>query len=488
MGIVSAAHLHAVGSVAPATSASDMTDLSNARRLIAIHGHHFRWVGPWGVWLTWDGRRWTTDRSGQIVESAKQVARQLLDDAVAIGDAEQRRKAVAAALGVQSANRVEAMIRMARTEPGIPVEPEELDRDPWLLNVANGILELRTGRLVSHDPRRLITKLADVDFEPDAEASRWRGFLEQILPDVELREFAARWFGHCLTGDVSEHKIVFGVGAGANGKTTLLNALATMLGDYATQAAPDLLMRRRDDPHPTGLADLHGARLVLATETAQGRQLDEALVKRLTGGDRVRARKMHKDFFEFDPTHKLVVATNHRPTVEGTDHGIWRRIRLLPFTIVIPDEDQDHHLDEKLRAEASGILRWAVEGCRRWQGQGLTEPTAVIAATADYRAEMDVLGEFISDRCFLADVVSARAADLYDTYTAWAETMGERALSQRRFGTNLRERGLEKRRSNGIWWAGIGIRATERSTDHDEGAGQQGMPQTVESTELGFGK
>jgi energy-coupling factor transporter ATP-binding protein EcfA2 len=163
-----------------------------------------------------------------------------------------------------------------------------------------------------------------------------------------VREFVRRWAGYCLTGDVSEHKIVFAFGAGANGKSTLLNALAHVLGDYARQAAPDLLMRRRDDPHPTGLADLHGARLVLATETAQGRHLDEALVKRLTGGDRIKARHMFKDFFEFDPTHKLVVATNHRPGIEGTDHGIWRRIRLVPFGVVIPDDQQDRHLDDKL--------------------------------------------------------------------------------------------------------------------------------------------
>lgn len=465
-----------------------VTDLGNAQRLIAEHGHRFRWVNAWGTWLTWDGRRWGSDRRGEIVEAAKAVARQLLEEAVGVADADARRKAVAAALAVQSANRVEAMIRMARTEPGVPVEPDELDQDPWVLNVANGTLELRTGRLVSHDPRRLITKLADVTYDPNADAPRWQAFLEQILPDVELREFAARWFGHCLTGDVSEHKVVFGVGAGANGKSTMLNALAAMMGDYAAQAAPDLLMRRRDDPHPTGLADLHGRRLILATETAQGRQLDEALVKRLTGGDRIRARHMHKDFFEFEPTHKLVVATNHRPDVTGTDHGIWRRIRLVPFSVVIADEHQDHHLDDKLRAEAAGILRWAVDGCRRWHTTGLTEPTAVVSATADYRAEMDVLGEFISDCCFLADGISARSTDLYDAYTTWAEAMGERPLSQRRFGTNLRERGLEKRRSNGIWWAGVGIRAPERSATNHETAGQRLAYDQTEPTERSSGK
>ena len=464
------------------------TDAGNARRLVAASGHQLRYCGPWGTWLVWDGRRWQRDSRGQIFERAKAVAAALFEDArQLVGD--ERKAAMRWAMLSESAGRIEAMVKLARSEPTIPVDPDELDADPWVLNVANGVIDLRTGRLLSHDPKRLITKMADVAHDETAESPIWNAFLAQILPDADVREFVRRWAGYCLTGDVTEHKIVFAFGAGANGKTTLLSALAHVLGDYARQAAPDLIMRRRDDPHPTGLADLHGARLVLASETAQGRHIDEALVKRLTGGDRVSARHMHKDFFEFAPTHKIVVATNHRPGIEGTDHGIWRRIRLVPFGVVIDDEDQDRQLEEKLRGEAPGILQWALDGCSRWRLQGLTDPTAVLAATADYRAEMDVLGDFISDCCILVAGTTSKAGDLYGEYVRWAEATGERPLSQRKFGSSLRERGLTKRTSNGVWWDGIGL-CTEPST-HDrprERAGQQSFGGTAEPTEPGSDK
>lgn len=434
------------------------SDAGNARRLVALYGHELRYVPPWGIWLHWDGRRWQRDHRGVVVERAKQVAAMLWEEALREPDPDQRKAAVRWALQSENAGRIRAMVELARTIESVPVMPEELDADTWSLNLTNGVLDLRSGRLLSHDPRRLITKLAHVAYDTAADAPRWRTFLEQILPDAEVREFVARWSGYCLTGDISEHKVVFAFGSGSNGKSVFTGALAHMLGDYAGQAAPDLLMRRREDPHPTGLADLQGQRLVLATETAQQRRIDEALLKRLTGGDPVKARFMFRDFFEFPPTHKFVVATNHRPGIEGIDHGIWRRIRLVPFAVTIQDEDQDHHLDEKLAGEAAGILRWAVDGCLRWQAGGLTEPMAVVAATADYRAEMDVLGEFISECCLLDSGVSARASDLYGAYCRWAEAMGETAISQRKLGLSLRERGLQKRTSNGVRWDGIGLR------------------------------
>jgi putative DNA primase/helicase len=435
------------------------TDVGNARRLVAGHGDQMRWVSAWSTWLVYDGRRWRRDSKGTVVEFAKATAAALWTEAMDTpASSDERKLATKWALQSEGAQRVKAMVEMARTASGVPVDPEELDADPWLLNVANGTVDLRTGRHRPHDPADLITKVAPVVDDFQAKAPQWLAFLGQVLPDADVRDFVQRWAGYCLTGDVSEQKIVFAFGVGANGKTTLQNALARVMGDYARQAAPDLLMRRHQEPHPTGLADLHGARLVLATETTQGRHLDEALVKRLTGGDRMKARRMHGDFFEFAPSHKLVVSTNHRPAVEGTDHGIWRRIRLVPFEVVIPDDAQDRHLDEKLAAEAPGILRWAIDGCLAWQRDGLTEPNAVVAATADYRADMDTLGEFISDVCLLAPGISARAAALYSAYGTWAEAMGERPLSQRKFGLSLRERGLAKRTSNGVWWDGIGVK------------------------------
>lgn len=462
------------------------TDVGNARRLVAAHRHHMRWVDPWGVWMIYDGRRWHQDNKRQVVEFAKTVAEQLWDEARRLPDPELRKQCRRWADQAESASRIESMLKLARSEPGIPITPDELDAHHWLLNVLNGTLCLRTGQLRDHDPGDLITKLADTEFDPLADCPTFHSFLEHVVPSDGLRRFLKHWAGYCLTGDISEHKIVFAHGGGANGKSTFQKALASVVGDYAAEAAPDLLLRRHDDPHPTGLADLHGARMVFATETAEGRRLDEALVKRLTGGDPIKARRMHKDFFTFLPTHKFWVGTNHRPGVEGTDHGIWRRIRLFPFTVTIPDDRQDRELDTKLAREASGILNWALEGCLAWHDDGLTEPPELVAATADYRADMDVLGQFISDCCLLADGVSARASDLHHAYIRWAETEGERRpLSVRKFGLALRERGMEKRTSNGVWWDGIAIRmdgeaprdptqpsgrtnGTEPSDPHDE--------------------
>ena len=454
--------------VEPARS-EHRTDSGNARRLVALHGDKIRHVGAWGQWLTWDGRRWQRDTKSTVNELAKDVARQILREATN-HDGDKRRDLIKWGLQSENASKIEAMVRMARSDPRVAIDPQQLDADPYLLNVGNGTINLRTGTRHAHNQRDLITKIAAVDHNVTATAPQWLQFLDTVLPDPEVRTFLQRYIGSCCTGDVSEHKLVFAFGIGANGKSTLLNAVAHILGDYAGQAAPDLLMRRRDEPHPTGLADLQGRRLVLATETAQNRHLDEALVKRLTGGDRIKARHMYADFFEFEPTHKFIVATNHRPEVEGTDHGIWRRIRLVPFDVVIDDADQDRDLEQKLVAEAPGILNWAIAGCEEWQSKGLTEPAAITNATAEYRAAMDVIGDFISDCCVLAGGVHAKAADLFKTYGQWCESMGETAVSQRAFGLKLRERGLTKTTSGVVWWDGIALKAVGRDGE-EEGAG-----------------
>lgn len=436
------------------------TDAGNARRLVTAHGHHVRYVGQWGAWLIWDGRRWKRDTRGHIYELAKAVAQDLWREAVNL-EGEHRKQAFKWALQSEGAGKIRAMVELARSDPKVAIDPQQLDANRWLLNVHNGTIDLRDGGRRDHDPRDLITKMADVEHAFEAAATRFDRFLAQILPDPEVREFVQRWFGYCLTGDVGEHKILFAYGAGANGKSTLLNTLAKVLGDYARQAAPDLLMRRRDDPHPTGLADLQGSRLVLAAETGEGRRLDEALVKRLTGGDRVKARHLYADFFEFDPTHKFVVATNHRPEIAGTDHGIWRRIRLVPFDVVIADEDQDHDLEQKLTYEASGILNWLITGCASWRATGLTDPVAIVAATADYRAAMDVIGDFISDCCILEPNLQAKSSDLFKRYEQWCESSGERPESSRKFADRLKERGLASRKSGVMWWSGIGLSTIE---------------------------
>lgn len=442
-----------------ASNAGDrFTETGNARRLLTEHGHRFRWVAGWDTWVVYDGTRWCPDEKGLIVEAAKERAAALVDQAAQL-PSDERKTMRAWAHKSESAANIRATLFLARSTPGTAIKVDELDTDPWMLNALNGTIDLRTGQLHAHDPERMLTKLAPVVYDPAAAAPRWSMFLEQILPDPDVRAFMARFAGYCLTGDITEHKVVIAHGVGRNGKGTLLNSLSRVMGDYAGTSAPDLLLRRRDEPHPTGLAALQGKRLVLASETGDGRRIDEPLLKRLTGGDRITARRMHKDFYEFDPTHKFVVATNHRPTVAGTDDGIWRRLLLVPFSVSIAEDERDLHLEDKLVAsEAPGILRWAIEGCLAWQAGGLAEPAVVLAATSSYRDEMDLLSDFLTDCCHVAGGLKVRASNLLTAYNCWAEASGEDQLTAKRLGRALAERGFEKSRSNGIWWSGVGVR------------------------------
>lgn len=435
-----------------------LTDVGNAKRLILAHGDRFRYVAAWACWLVWDGRRWKRDAKGEIVEAAKAVAADLWAD-VATAD-EGVRKALARWAGQsESANRIDAMVRLARTSPEIAVEPADLDADPWLFNVTNGTINLRTGRLRPHRPDDMITKLSPVAWERDSTCPVFLTFLEQVLPDEEVRAFLQEVVGYAMVAEITEHILVFGYGVGANGKTTLLQTLLAMFGDYGRQAEPDLLMARRE-AHPTGMADLMGARLVVSTEVDEGRRLAEATVKQLTGADRIKARFMRQDFFEFEPTHTIFLAANHRPVVRGTDLAIWRRLRLLPFDVTIAPEDQDHHLVETLRAELGGILAWAVEGCTRWQKSGLSMPKAVMAATEEYRTEMDILGAYLDECCLVAEVAAVSSADFYRSYTEWCEANGEHVLSLKRLAPALLERGFrrEKWGESRRWrWVGFGL-------------------------------
>lgn len=417
-----------------------LTDLGNAERLAAQHGEDLRYVHAGNDWLSWTGKRWQVDDTGEINRRAKNTVRAIYGEAEAATDSSVRRELASHAMKSEAESRLRALISLTQSEEGIPVRVEDLDRNPWLLNVQNGTLNLKTGKLREHRREDLMTKIAPVEYEPDAKAPTWEAFLERILPSEELRQFVQRLIGYSLTGDVSAQVLPFFYGAGANGKSTLINTFLTVLGDYGQQAAPELLLSKRG-AHPTELADLKGARLVASVEVEDGRRMAESLVKQLTGGERIKARYLHRDFFEFAPTHKLFLAANHKPEVQGTDHAIWRRVKLIPFEVTIPDEEQDPHFSEKLQAELPGILSWAVRGCLDWQSEGLGEPEKVKDATQEYRAENDVLADFMRESCVIAPNVWCVFADLYGSYERWCEESGEQAESKRKFSARLRERG-----------------------------------------------
>ncbi len=417
----------------------NLTDLGNAGRLVAHHGDDLRYCYPWGVWLIWDSRRWAVDETGEIHRRAKQTVKGIYREA---SEAEEKRREELAkhALRSEAEARIQAMISLAKSE--VPIMPQALDASPWLLNTTNGTVNLRTGELRDHRREDLITKIAPVEYDPEAAklAPTWAATLERAIPQPAVRAFFKKLCGYAISGDVSEHVLPVLYGTGANGKSTILNALLEAAGEYGMQAAPDLLIAKRGG-HPTEVADLFGMRLVASIEVEDGRRLAEALVKSLTGGDKVRARRMRQDFWQFDPTHTAFLCTNHKPEIRGTDAGIWRRIRLIPFTETIPPEEQDRKLPERLRAELPGILAWAVEGCLEWQREGLTAPDEVRRATGNYRAEMDVIGAFLRDECEVGKDYNATFKEVFARYEEWCEEAGEKPETRRKFNARLKERG-----------------------------------------------
>lgn len=435
-----------------------LTDLGNARRLVNLFGENIRYVNEWGRWYVWDGTRWALDKTGAIDRLAKKVPLVIYQEALQASD-EMRPKIIKWGATSESAGKISAMIELARTEAGVAIEHEQLDAQPYLLNCKNGTIDLTAGKLLPHARADLITKRLEIDYNPDATCPLWLSFLDRVMGgNQEMISFLQRAVGYTLTGDVSEQCLFFKHGAGKNGKTVFSETLKALLGDYGQKAPTDMLMVKYGSSIPNDVARLPGARFVLAAEIEEGRRLAESQVKDLTGGDTIVARFMREEFFEFLPTHKLWLYGNHKPEIRGTDDGIWRRIRLIPFTVTIPQEERDPQLVKKLRAELPGILAWAVQGCLKWQDKGLQVPEAVEKATDSYRAEMDVISEFLGDRCVLYAHAKIKAGELYDVYCKWCEDNSERALSRRAFGQRLRERGFTSDKlSTHVFWFGIGL-------------------------------
>lgn len=450
---------------APAPPPENCTDFGNARRLVQNHGADVRYCHAWGKWLIWDDRRWKIDESGAIMRKAKETTMSIYQEAGRAADETERKELAKWAIKSEAAARLKAMIELAESEPGIPVSPNDLDADDWLLNTRSGIIDLRTGELRPHTREAMLTKLAPVEYAPDAECPAWTAFLERIMDrNQELISFLQRAVGYALTGDTREEVIFLLYGTGANGKSTFLETMQVLLGDYARQADFSTFLLRQNETVRNDLARLAGVRFVSAVELEPGKRLSESVVKQVTGRDTVTARYLFQEYFEYKPKMKIFLACNHKPIIRGNDHAIWRRIRLIPFNVRIPDAEQDKDLDRKLRAELPGILAWAVRGCLEWQKQGLGKPEAVKDATDEYRGEMDVLGGFFEDRCVIGDGLRAVSSELYKEYLDWAQDSGIRKpMSQTMFSLRLAERGLAKKRITGgkVAWLGVGIRSDE---------------------------
>jgi putative DNA primase/helicase len=438
-----------------------LTDAGNAERFVHRNAGRVIYVHGWDRWLVWDGARWAQDDRRQVYQLAIETARAIHAEAANATSAADAAAASKHAIGSEKRERLEAMLALARTLPPLAVGPDDLDANSDLLNLPNGSLDLLTGQLGPHDRQRHVTKCAAPPWDPDARAPHWQAFLERVIPDPDVRAYLQRATGYALTGCVSEHCLFFCYGTGANGKSTYLETIRELLGEgeYARAAAPDLLLSKKQERHAVELADLRGFRFVTTVEVGEGRAWDEARVKWLTGGDTISARLMYGNPFTFQPTHKFWVAANHRPRVNGTDHGFWRRVHFIPFTVTIPKAEQDPNLRAKLSGELDGILRWAVEGCLAWRHGGLRPPAAVLGATEAYKAGEDVLAAFLDEVCVQATEARVLVGALYDEFKKWVDRNGERHMTNRAFGDALEERGVERKKSNGHrWFVGLGLR------------------------------
>lgn len=446
----------------------NFTDWGNAKRFVSAHGKDLRYCYPWGSWLCWNGARWKVDDTGEVHRRAKDTVALIYREASEEQDKDRRRALGGHALRCESDGKMKAMIELAKSEPGIPILPDDLDRGPFVLNVSNGIVNLLSRELLPHYREAYLTKMAPVEFIPGAECPYWIEHLNKIMAgNQNLIRFLRRAFGYSLTGNTDERVLLIEQGSGANGKTTTNEVQAGVLGDYAVRTPTESLLVKREGSIPNDIAKLKGARFVYCSEAEEGKRLSESLLKDLTGGDTIAARFMRGEWFEFQPTFKIWLATNHKPVIRGTDNAIWERIRLIPFTVSIPEAERipRREMMAHFEEELPGILSWMVQGCLDWQRSSLGTPQEVKEATGKYREEMDLIGEFIKDCCSVSKDAEGTAKELYEAFTSWLEKNGEKVISQRSFGGRLSERGYGQGRTTtgakpgAKKWIGIGLNA-----------------------------
>ncbi|MBG4836045.1 hypothetical protein I5F89_11330 [Pseudomonas aeruginosa] len=426
-----------VGSDESVWGTEDALALAFTRR----YHRDWRYVAAWGRWLVWDGQRWRTEDTLAATDLIRSVCRQ----------AAVRADNPKVAAKLASASTVGGVERLARADRRHAATTDEWDADPWLLNTPGGVVDLKSGRKRANDRADRMTKITTAT--PGGDCPQWMAFLSDITGgDVDLQAYLQRMVGYCLTGVTSAHALFFLYGTGANGKSVFANVISTILGDYAATASMDTFVETRGDRHPTDLAGLRGARFVTAIETEQGRRLNESKVKAITGGDKISARFMRQDFFEYTPQFKPVIVGNHKPAIRNIDEAMKRRMHMIPFTVTIPPERRDGRLTEKLLAERDGILAWAVAGCLAWQRDGLKPPACVVSATEEYFEAEDALGRWLDERCVREPNAKSLTAELFTDWKQWAESAGEFIGAQRRFSDLLITRGIEK------WRNGMGVR------------------------------
>ena len=439
-------------------------DIGNADRMMDRFGDVVRYSYITNNWYIYNGSYWEVDQMGQIRNLLDAMVADLSKEKVRIPDGADEKEEDAAKKAFAkfitrsrtnaSNNAVEAEFKHR-----VPVQPSEFDRDKTLLNVANGYIDLSSGELHDHDKSKMFSKEANVEYSENAPCEEWQKFLKQIFDgDDELIEYIQRAVGYSLTGSTKEQIMFVLLGNGRNGKSVFLETISNLLGTYSsTMQASSIMVKQISNSANSDIARLANARLVTSSEPNDGFRIDEGLVKQLTGGDKVVARELYSKEFEFEPEFKLWLATNHTPIIRGTDDGIWRRIRLIPFDVQIPKNKVDKDLKYKLARESVGILNWAVDGALKWEKYGLNHSRAVESASHEYRSEMDVLSGFIEDCCELSPSYIGLSSDLYRRYVEWAKDNIQYLMSSTKFGTEMKEKFQRKHTMNGNAYLGIRV-------------------------------
>lgn len=439
-----------------------LTDAGNADRFVHMFDGEIRFSNVHRKWYIWNGKYWEQD-DGTIVSYAIACVRNIINEANLLPDGDRRRELIKHSLRSEASGRLRAIVEIASNNTALKITPEQMDRSPWLLNCHNGTINLKTGKLQPFDSKDFMTKMCRTKYDPNCKTPLWDSLLDKVTKgDAAMQRYMQKAFGYALTGDTSEQAIFILYGTGSNGKSTLLNVFAELLDTYAQSAKSDTFMEKKNENVNNDIARLNGARFVTAIEMQENKRMSEALIKSMTGGDKLVTRFLYGEFFEYTPQFKVFLAVNHKPVIRDDTNSIWRRIKLIPFTNVFTEQDRDKNFPAKiLAAEMPGILAWAVQGCLLWQQEGLTMPDEVTKATSDYKVEMDSFAAFFDECCIVYESGRATNKALRAKYDEWCKENGEYALSQRPFSQKMLERGFIKKRASNTGayeWNGVSLR------------------------------
>lgn len=420
-----------------------LTELGNAERFVERFGDRCKYIAALREWWVWDGRRWATDNDGQVDRWARETVRAISQEADATEDEELRKKVLAWARASESRSKLDNLTRLAQSETGVTASPADFDRDHDILNVANGVIDLRTGQFRAHQTEDMLHRMSPVTYDPTATSPGFDKFLQRVQPDPDMRAFLQRAAGYSATGHTTEHRFLMPYSDGRSGKSTFASLLFAVFGlnEYAMHLRPEALAVSKFEQIPADIARLVGARYVLTGELEEGMHLNESLVKSLTGGeDPISARLLHSNPITFFPQCTIWMPTNHRPVVRGTDEGIWGRHLLVSDWVFIPEPERDKNLVSRLKAtELPGILNWIVAGAVEWYREGLNPPASVLAATQAYREESDLMGAFLDEMCSVGADEECTKSELYFEYTAWCREGGLKPLTKIAFGRALKK-------------------------------------------------